>query len=646
MLQARTASIAWAFCCLIAGSGPAMAQELSEHEFLGEFPTVLSASGLRQNASETPQAITVIDQEMIKASGAREFAELFRLVPGFTVSYVTYVKGLQPVVTYHGLGREFFSRLQVLIDGRSINTATLGGVDWNDFPFAPDDIDRIEVIRGPSNATHGIGAFLATINFITKHALQEHGAAVSVDAGDDDIRDAEARFGSGFSGFDYRLVAGHRADDGFENLADSRSRNFVSARADWQIGPADNLMLQAGGTNGSNEVGSGSANDPQRTAGVSSQYAQAKWERSTDADNGLFVQLYYYQYRLTDLFLPIVQPLNGPVPIDGGSLARRTDLEVQQNLSAGPDLRWVWGGSVREDSTEVPLLFPGDKPLNVQRLFGHVEWRAADAWLVNAGAMVEHNGISGTDIAPQLALNYEVATNQTIRFNLSRALRAPTVIEEQGEFGVGAPGTPRYGPPGNLAPETVLSREISYVAEWPERHMSLDVKVFDDDVHDLIDLVGVRNDSAAEAFPKNAVNGDSAQERGIEGQFVWRPYAGTMVLASAAFLDIDSADHLDNYSTSAPRTSLHVLVSHRFADVWDASAGVTEQSAFLADGYSEPQRAFSRVDLRLARQLPLRWADAEVAVSVQNLFDNHYTEYRHDDIASRLFWMTFSVKRP
>jgi outer membrane receptor protein involved in Fe transport len=156
----------------------------------------------------------------------------------------------------------------------------------------------------------------------------------------------------------------------------------------------------------------------------------------------------------------------------------------------------------------------------------------------------------------------------------------------------------------------------------------------------------VRNDSAAEAFPKNAVNGDSAQERGIEGQFVWRPYAGTMVLASAAFLDIDSADHLDNYSTSAPRTSLHVLVSHRFADVWDASAGVTEQSAFLADGYSEPQRAFSRVDLRLARQLPLRWADAEVAVSVQNLFDNHYTEYRHDDIASRLFWMTFSVKRP
>ena len=129
MVRAR---IAWVACALLGAAGPSVpsvAQELSEHEFLADYPTVLSASRLRQDASETPQAVTVIDQAMIRASGAREFAELFRLVPGFTVSYVTYVKGLQPIVSYHGLGREFFSRLQVLIDGRSINNATLGGVE-------------------------------------------------------------------------------------------------------------------------------------------------------------------------------------------------------------------------------------------------------------------------------------------------------------------------------------------------------------------------------------------------------------------------------------------------------------------------------------------------------------------------------------
>jgi len=645
MLQTRVAWIACAIFFAAGSSVSAQAQELSEREFLAEFPTVLSASRLSQNASQTPQAITVIDQAMIKASGAREFAELFRLVPGFTVSYVTYVKGLQPIVNYHGLGREFFSRLQVLIDGRSINNATLGGVDWSEFPFAPDDIDRIEVIRCPSNATHGIGAFLATINFVTKHALQERGAEANVGAGNDGIRDAAARFGGNFGDFDYRLVAGHRADDGFANIADSRSRNFASARADWQIGPVDNLMLQLGGTDGNNGVSFGGANDPQRTAAVNTTYAQAKWDRSYDPDSGFYVQLYYYHFRLTDLFLPAPAQYGAEsTPIDGGSAVRRTDLEVQQNFSTGPDLRWVWGGSVREDQVDVPLLYATTKPLHLQRLFGHVEWHATDTLLVNAGAMIENNNLSGTDVAPQLALNYQIAANQTLRFNMSRALRTPTVIENQGQFAVGPAGTPRFGPAGDLLPENILSREISYVAEMPERHLSLDLKLYDDNVHDLIDLVGVRNDSAAEAFPQNAVNGDAARERGIEGQFTWRPTAQTMVLASAALQNISSADHLDNYSTSAPHTTLHVLLSHRFADTWDASVNVHQQSAFRASGNSEPQRAFVRVDTRIARPFVLWHSDAELALSVENLFDRHYTDYRHDDIAERRVWLTFSCK--
>jgi iron complex outermembrane receptor protein len=641
----RFAGIAGALCCLAAAGG-APAQELSEHEFLAEFPTVLSASRLRQNASETPQPVTVIDQAMIKASGAREFAELFRLVPGFTVSYVTYVKGMQPVVTYHGLGREFFSRLQVMIDGRSINNATLAGVDWSEIPFAPDDIDRIEIVRGPSNATQGIGAFLATINFITKHSLQERGAEAVVAAGNDGIRDGAVRFGGGSGGFDYRLVAGHRSDSGFDGVADDRSRNFLTARSDWQLNAGDSLLLQAGGTNGSNGVSFGGANDPQRSVSLNTAYAQAKWEHSFNADEGMYVQLYYYHFRLSDVFVPL-QPLPAagePVPIDGGSSVRRTDLELQQNFSAGPNLRWVWGGSVREDLTEVPLLFTAIKPLHVERLFGHLEWRAADKILVNAGAMVENNTISGTDVAPELALNYQMAADQTLRFTLSRALRTPTVIENQGQFAVGAPGTPRFGPSGDLFPETIVSREISYVAEWPESHATLDVKLFDDNVRQLIDLIGTRNDSAAEAFPKNAVNGDAARERGIEGQLIWRPTSATLMSLSASYLNIDSADNLDTYSTSAPHATLHLLFSHRFADIWDASLNVHQQGAFRADGYSEPQRAFCRVDTRFARQFPIWRGEGEIAATVENLFDNHYTEYRHDNVAERRFWVSFRFR--
>jgi iron complex outermembrane receptor protein len=84
------------------------------------------------------------------------------MVPGFNVSCSTHIKGLQPIVSYTG-SAGVFSRTG-LIDGRSMNNATLGGVDWNDFPLALDDIERVEVVRG-GNASHGIGAFLGTIEF-------------------------------------------------------------------------------------------------------------------------------------------------------------------------------------------------------------------------------------------------------------------------------------------------------------------------------------------------------------------------------------------------------------------------------------------------------------------------------------------------
>src|SRR5262249_47317509 len=154
---------------------------------------------------------------------------------------------------------------------------------------------------------------------------------------------------------------------------------------------------------------------------------------SFDPGNSLYVQAYTYYFHLDDRYdatLP-QQPAGPLMPIDGGSAARRTDLEVQQNFSVGPNLRWVWGGSVREDTTEVPLLFSDTRYLHVQRLFGHAEWRIDDAMLLNTGAMVEHNSLTGTDVAPQLALNWRFDPDQTLRFSMSRALRTPTVIENQ-----------------------------------------------------------------------------------------------------------------------------------------------------------------------------------------------------------------------
>jgi iron complex outermembrane receptor protein len=113
-------------------------------------------------------------------------------------------------------------------------------------------------------------------------------------------------------------------------------------------------------------------------------------------------------------------------------------------------------------------------------------------------------------------------------------------------------------------------------------------------------------------------------------------------VASATHLETKSTDRFDNYSTSAPRNTAHALLSRRFAETWDASVAVHGQSAFHASGFSEPQRSFCRVDARVAKRLPWGPGNGEIAISVENLFDNRYTEFRHNDVARRRAWLTFS----
>ena len=124
-----------------------MIQAAEEDMFFSELPIVASVSRLPQALSEAPGAVTVIDRDMIRASGARNFADLLRLVPGFQV---TPPNQDGAVVAYHGLSNEEYTpRVQVLIDGRSQYSPLFkSGVNWNLLPVGLEIIDRIALICG------------------------------------------------------------------------------------------------------------------------------------------------------------------------------------------------------------------------------------------------------------------------------------------------------------------------------------------------------------------------------------------------------------------------------------------------------------------------------------------------------------------
>ena len=218
----------------------------SEQDFLGEVPIVLSASRLAQPVSEAPSATTIIDREMIRASGFRELPDVLRLVPGF---YVGNYSGAEPVVS-HGLPNRYFGRIQVLVDGRSVYTPLFGQVPWTSLPLALDDIERIEVVRGPNAASFGANSFLGVINIITRHAAEDAGSLLSLANGGNGVGDVTARHGGKAGPFDYRLTLGYHNDTGFANRPDDKRFSTLTGRADRGLNTTDSLQLQGGLTLG------------------------------------------------------------------------------------------------------------------------------------------------------------------------------------------------------------------------------------------------------------------------------------------------------------------------------------------------------------------------------------------------------------
>jgi len=138
------------------------------------MPLVLTASRMAQSALDAPASIFVIDREMIEASGFTEIHDLLRLVPGYLVT--DWPDG-QPSVANHGLGDAYGNRLKVMLDGTAINNPLRGDVLWTDLPLRVDDIQRIEVIRGPNGAAYGAGAFQGVVNIITRSPVTESGVS-------------------------------------------------------------------------------------------------------------------------------------------------------------------------------------------------------------------------------------------------------------------------------------------------------------------------------------------------------------------------------------------------------------------------------------------------------------------------------------
>ncbi|MBB3240414.1 iron complex outermembrane receptor protein [Pseudomonas sp. Tn43] len=280
-------------------SSPLLADDL----FLDNapLPQVLTATRLKQSPAAVPGSMTVIDNELINASGARDISELLRLVPGMMVGNIN---GNQAAVNYHGTNASEARRMQVLIDGRSVYRAGLATVDWSDIPVAMEDIERIEVFRGPNTVSYGANALMAVVNIITRKPADSHGTRLKVTRGQRGINDFYASQGMGWDNGDLRLSLSGQEDDGFDsdrtgaNYRDSRRLNRFSLAVSQTLNDNQSIDWQLNAKDGTNQrpytyrpVFSGITAAGNNSDVIAKDYAGSlRWNLDINSDHSLYIQ--------------------------------------------------------------------------------------------------------------------------------------------------------------------------------------------------------------------------------------------------------------------------------------------------------------------------------------------------------------------
>ncbi|MBE9567844.1 MAG: TonB-dependent receptor, partial [Proteobacteria bacterium] len=371
------------------------ADDQAEDELFFEVPMVLSANRLEQPVSDAAVSISVIDRDTIEMSGARNIPEVLRLVPGMQVGYSGNEFGDEPryVVTYHGHSDQYSKQMQVLIDGRSIYEPFYGGINWLAIPININDIERIEVSRGPNLASYGANSFQAAINIITRTAAEDQGSFVQSNAGTNGIADLTYRFGGNNGDLDYRVTASTYNDDGMDSgnandYVDDRHSNNIDYRLDYQLNNNNTLSYQ-GGYGENRQQADRNHEGPlptQRTVENLRFFQFIKWENHINSDNSIQLQYYYnlndkedrYDSDTIDVAPGVIDPFE--LDVNADIKTERHNLEFTHFLYPDKDLKLIWGLVAQIDLVTSPLYLGKDDSVShrQQRAFATIEWSASD----------------------------------------------------------------------------------------------------------------------------------------------------------------------------------------------------------------------------------------------------------------------------
>lgn len=629
----RRPTVLAALGLLAVAGGTARAQSLTEDDYLAEVPVVLTASRLQQSLHDAPGSMTVIERDQIQRWGARDVAELLRLVPGYMVGGFN---GANPVAAYHVPQDEFGIRNLVLVDGRSVYSSSfLGDTHYGMMAVSPDDIERIEVMRGANSAAYGANAMFGVINIITRHTLDTQGSEATLNSGTGGVRDFRLSHGWGEGDGSYRLSVSSKADQGHANAFDDRRLQLLDWRADIRPNGDDDLMLRAGTSDLQSGRGiAGNAGDPERTLQRREWFLRGRWQRQLSADAQWQLSADLSDERITDFsivpcaFLRNGRPVRDSCILDYGAKGQRANLEFQHSDSLRADLRAVWGLGWKQEQVQALSYYntPDSVGYTETRAFGHLEWRPTERWTANAGLFAGEHSRVGSYLAPRLMLNHHFTPDQTLRFGFNRSVRTNSLLEVAGDMHYyttsGELAGRGYLGGGDIRPEELLSQEISYLGNFRRWHLTADLRAYRERISDWVSVSSnpayLANKGATDIPRQLLDNLASFTVRGIEYQWRWSPRAGTQLQWQQNFSQLEWSDPIRNTNRPPPRASTLAWLQTLPPGI-DLALMWHERAAMSWGNESQTLPSARRLDLRLARPMRLGGSKAEVALTLQAL---------------------------
>lgn len=630
-------------------------KELSLEDLLQVEVTTVSRT--ESTLGRSPAAVHVITQEDIRRSGATTFPELFRKVPGMNVARI---EGNKWAVGVRGFNDRFANKLLVQVDGRTVYNPLFSGVFWDAVDYPLEDIERIEVIRGPGAAVWGANAFNGIINILTRSAKDTQGGLISGGGGTTDRGLGTFRYGGTISNLSYRVyVKGLNSDEQFSregNPEDGWWGTSTGLRLDWQAGQRDAVTFQADYVHSvAGRLDRRAMIDPPFVLTnveddvTDDGYLLARWTRTLDNNTSWSLQVFGDRFQRKSRGVLNLLDLRWDT----------YDVDFQYQFPLGKRHELVSGWGYRfVDATLKPSRSDGGFAVTWLRPHRRTQLGSAfvqdqitlwpETLSITLGSKLEHNGFTGVEVQPTGRLLWTPSTRQSTWFAVSRAVRTPNLQEDEIQLtllpvSTAPPIFPRLIGNRDLQSEELLAYELGYRAQTADL-LAVDFALFYNVYSNL--RVGVPGRLTPGSAPGALIapvffdNGMNGEAYGAEIGANWSPNDRQSLYGAYTFLE--TRLRADSRLSEANRTSTEAIADQSpkhqlyLQSSWNLPRNVAVDviGRFVdrlrgfnpggAPGVANVVDQYVALDARASRRLR---NNLEVAVVGQNLLHSHHPEF-------------------